>query len=151
MLSEALVALASAGGGAVVAAAGTDAWQGFRQAVARWLGRGDAQTEERELQRLDETAAALVASPPAEAERLRDRQEAAWQNRFELALEQLKAAERERAAEELRALLTTHAPPGGLAVGGDATFHAEGGSVAAGIINGGVHMGPPSRPDPAQG
>lgn len=152
MLSEALLALASAGGGAVVAAAGTDAWQGFRHAMARWLGRGDTPTEERELRRLDETAAALEAAGPEETERLRVRQEAAWQTRIELVLENLAEVERERAAQELRALLPTPAPPpGGMTVGRDAHFHAEGGSVAAGVVNGGVNMNPPSQPDPEQG
>ncbi|MGW3466207.1 hypothetical protein ACWDE9_44675, partial [Streptomyces olivaceoviridis] len=38
MLEQALTALAAAGGAAVVQAAGTDAWTGLRQAVARWFG-----------------------------------------------------------------------------------------------------------------
>ncbi|MFI7407668.1 hypothetical protein ACIBU0_03145 [Streptomyces sp. NPDC049627] len=156
MLSEELLALASAGGGAVVAAAGTDAWNGLRQAVARWFGRGDAETEGRELERLDETAAALLVSEPTDAERARIRHEAAWQTLFTMALENLQAAERDRAAEELRSLLAGHAPrdsagPGGLVVGGDATFRADGASVTAGVINGGVRMGTPSQPDPSQG
>jgi hypothetical protein len=46
MLVETLAALAAAGGAAVVQAAGTDAWNGFRQAVARWFARGDAQREQ---------------------------------------------------------------------------------------------------------
>lgn len=37
MLAEALMALAGAGGAAVVQAAGTDAWEGLRSAIARPL------------------------------------------------------------------------------------------------------------------
>jgi hypothetical protein len=59
MLEQALTALAAAGGTAVVQAAGTDAWTGLRQAVARWFGRGDRQRERVELERLDRTAGEL--------------------------------------------------------------------------------------------
>ncbi|MGW7298138.1 MULTISPECIES: hypothetical protein [unclassified Streptomyces] len=158
MLGEALLALASAGGGAVVAAAGTDAWQGFRRAVAHWLGRGDARIEEREMERLNETAAALLAGEEVELERVRHLQQGIWQARFTLALESMTEAERELAARELSSLLAVHAPPGtapsapgGVAAGHDVHFTAEDGSVAAGVINGGVQMGPPSPPGPAQG
>lgn len=156
MLGEGLLALASAGGGAVVAAAGTDAWNGLRQAVAHWFSRGDAGIEGRELEQLDETATAVLVSDPAEAERARVRHGDAWQERFRSALENLQAAERDRAAQELRSLLVGHAPrdnagTGSLAVYGDATFRADGTSVSAGVINGGVRMGSPSQPDPSQG
>ena len=53
MLVEAMTALASqAGGAAVVQAAGTDAWEGFRQRVAGFLRRGDHQREGVELERV---------------------------------------------------------------------------------------------------
>ncbi|CCK25880.1 putative secreted protein [Streptomyces davaonensis JCM 4913] len=114
MLGEAALALAAAGGGAVVEAAGTDAWQGLQQAVARWLGRGDAQVEGREMERLDEAAAALVASDASDSEQIRSLQQGVWQARFTMALENMAAPERDRAAAELRALLASHAPPGPL-------------------------------------
>ncbi len=158
MLGEAVLALASAGGGAVVAAAGTDAWQGLQQAVARWLSRGDAQVAEREMERLNEMAAALLADDHADPSHVRLIQQGVWQARFTMALENMSTAERDRAAGELSALLAAHAPPGtvasapgGLRVAGDAKFTASDGSVAAGIINGGVQMGPPSAPAPDQG
>lgn len=158
MLVEALAALATAGGTAVVTAAGTDAWNGFRQAVARWFGRGDAQREKAELERLDQTAVALQAAEPAQAERTRISQEAAWQARIEATLENVDEAERDQAAEQLRALLAKHVPQvgvtagdGGLAVGRDMDIRSEQGSIAAGVLHGGAHIGRPPTPDPPQG
>ncbi|MFI6010720.1 hypothetical protein ACIBAG_18205 [Streptomyces sp. NPDC051243] len=158
MLEQALTALAAAGGAAVVQAAGTDAWTGLRQAVARWFSRGDGQREHAELERLDRTADELRSAEADQAERLSIREEAAWQARIEALLENLDQEERARAAEELRALLAEQTPQsrasagqGGLAVGGNADFRAEGGSIAAGVIHGGAHIGRPQTPDPSQG
>ncbi|MDT9695679.1 hypothetical protein [Streptomyces sp. P17] len=105
MLAETLVALAAAGGTAVVQAAGTDAWEGLRARLARWFGRGNAESESRELERLDRSAADLLAVEGGEAAQVRARQEAGWQARIETLLESLADSERERAAEDLRALL----------------------------------------------
>ncbi|MFF9405707.1 hypothetical protein ACF1B0_09225 [Streptomyces anandii] len=105
MLVEALVALASAGGGAVVQAAGTDAWNGLRDGIARLLGRGDAARERGELERLDRTRAVLEAADGDEAERVRTAQTAVWRSRLEMLLEELPEAERQQVAEELRALV----------------------------------------------
>jgi hypothetical protein len=150
MLEQALVVLAAAGGTAVVA--------GLREAMARWFGRGDGRRQQAELERLDQTVTALQTTNGAEAERVRLRQEAAWQVRIEAALEGMDEAERDRAADELRTLLAQHVPAGGvsagsggLAVGGNADIRAEGGSIAAGVINGGAHIGDPPLPDPSQG
>ena len=82
MLAEALTALAAAGGTAVVQAAGTDAWAGFRGRVAKWFARGDAGREQVALERLDRTAAALEAAEPGEVDRVRTGQEASWQTTF---------------------------------------------------------------------
>ncbi|KOV99199.1 hypothetical protein HCJ76_31360 [Streptomyces sp. MC1] len=158
MLEQALTALAAGGGTAVVQAAGTDAWTGLRQAVARWFGRGDVQRERVELERLDRTAGELEAADAAVAERERIRQESAWQARIEALLEGLEDTERAQAVEELRALLAQHTPQGGasageggLAVGGNVDIRAEQGSIAAGIIHGGAQIGRPPQPDPTQG
>ncbi|MEU2551381.1 hypothetical protein ABZ589_06715 [Streptomyces sp. NPDC013313] len=157
MLSEAMTALAAAGGTAVVQAAGTDAWAGIRQQVARWFGRGNPQREQVELERLDQTAAELEVARPAEAERVRIRQEAVWQGRIEALLESLEDAGRARVVAELRTLqaqqivhgtvLTGHS---GLAVGGDVNVQADNGSAAA-VTMGDVTLGNPSRPGPHQG
>jgi hypothetical protein len=171
MLEQALTALAAAGGAAVVEAAGTDAWGGLRQAVARWFGGGDPQRERAEGERLDQTAGELATAEAAEAagaagavegERVRIRQEAAWRARIEAFLEGLDDTERSQAAEELRALLARHTPQAGvsaghgelaseLVIGGSADIRAEGGSIAAGVIHGGAHIARPPAPDPSQG
>lgn len=158
MLEQALTALAAAGGTAVVQAAGTDAWTELRQAVARWFGRGDRQRERVELERLDQSAGELEMAEAAMVERERIRQEAAWQTRIEAMLENLDDTERAQAAEELRNLLAQHTPQGGalagqggLAVGGNVDIRAEQGSIAAGVIHGGAHIGRPPAPDPTQG
>ncbi|WP_406099777.1 hypothetical protein [Streptomyces sp. NBC_01013] len=159
MLPEAMTALAAAGGTAVVQAASTDAWAGFRQQVAHWFGRGDEQRTSTELERLDRTAGELeaaAASGPADSERACLRAEAGWQARIEALLEDLATTERAEAAEELQGLVTQYqgtvsAGQGGLAVGGDMNISAEDHSVAAGVINGGAHISPPPAPDPAQG
>ncbi|WP_331747488.1 hypothetical protein OG365_40700 (plasmid) [Streptomyces sp. NBC_00853] len=161
MLEQAFAALAAAGGTAVVTAAGTEAWTGLRQAVARWFGRDEVQRENAELERLDRTASALQTTEPGEVDRARLRQEVLWQARIETFLESLDGAERDLAADELRALVAQHshqgqagvsAGPAGLAAGGNVEIHAEGnGSMAAGVIHGGVQMGTPTVPDPSQG
>ncbi|TJZ55711.1 hypothetical protein FCH28_10365 [Streptomyces piniterrae] len=161
MLAEALTALATAGGTAVVQAASTEEWTTFRRRLAGWFGRGDTERERAELARLEQTAAALEAAGPDEAERVRIRQEAGWEARFATLLESLEDGERERVAAELRALLEEHqrdmaaggvsAGAGGLAVGGNVEIRAEGGSIAAGVINGGAQIGPRPSPDPSQG
>ncbi|MEU0391868.1 NB-ARC domain-containing protein, partial [Streptomyces sp. NPDC006208] len=145
MLDEALVALAAASGTAVVAAANTDAWTGFRRALARWLGRGNSQREQAELERLGRTAAALQAAEPAQAELTR--QEVSWQTRIEYMLESLDATELDQAADELRAVLARHALLGGVSAGrdgvtvaGNVDIRADAGSIAAGLIYG-VHIG----------
>ncbi|MFD7913559.1 hypothetical protein ACFV30_23005 [Streptomyces sp. NPDC059752] len=126
MLEAALVALAAAGGTAVVQAAGTDVWNGLRSTVAGLLGRGDLRREYAELERLDQTATALRALEPAEAERMRIRQEASWQTRFEALLESVgdDAEELARLADALRGLVAeqnAHTGGGGAVTGN--TFH----------------------------
>ncbi|MEU9233517.1 hypothetical protein [Streptomyces subrutilus] len=151
-----MTVLAAAGGTAVVQAAGTDTWIGIRQQVARWFGRGNPQRELAELERLDQTAGELEAARPADVERVRIRQEAAWQGRIEALLESLEDIERARVADELANLLvqqTAHssvsADQSGLAVGGDVDVRADHGSAAA-VTMGNVTLGNPSQPGPHQ-
>jgi len=142
-----------------VQAAGTDAWQGFRRQVARFFARGDEQREQAELERLDETAAALEAIDASEAEKMRIRQEASWQTRFEALLERLDEAEREQAAAQLRGILDEQAKAsqavsagsGGVAAGGNIDIRANRGSIAGGVIHGGARVGTPIQPDLSQG
>ncbi|KIF02950.1 hypothetical protein PL81_26955 [Streptomyces sp. RSD-27] len=157
MLEQALMVLAASGGTAVVTAAGTEAWIGFRRQVAKIFGRGDEQREQAELERLDQTATALDVLEPAEVERVQIRQEASWQARFETLLENLTGDERNQVVSELRALLrdqaaiAASASVGDVAAGGDVNIHAEGGSIAAAVIHGGASIGTPHRPDSPQG
>ncbi|MEU2061000.1 hypothetical protein [Streptomyces sp. NPDC013455] len=156
MLPDVLTALAASGGAAIVAAAGTDVWTETRTAVARLFGRG-GQQEEVVLRRLDGTATDLAqATDDQLTEQLRGQQVQSWRTRLQDLLLDLSETEREAAAAELRALVERveqrgpSAGPGGLAVAGDVNITAEGGSMAAGIVHGGMHMGP-TRPEATQG
>ncbi|WP_329417724.1 hypothetical protein [Streptomyces sp. NBC_01268] len=110
LLDEAMTALAAAGGTAVVQAAGTDAWAGLRQAMARLFGRGDDQRASTALERLDGTAAAVGAGDEDDPGQERVRQEALWQGRFEVLLESVDAAERDSVVAALRAVVAPYAP-----------------------------------------
>jgi hypothetical protein len=105
MLTEAMVAVAAAGGAAVVQAAGTDAWQGLRQRVAALLGRGEPQLEQAELDRLDRTAATLAQPAGQDTGPAGVEQATVWQARFEALLESLDEPARAQAAAELQALI----------------------------------------------
>jgi hypothetical protein len=149
VLAEALVALAAAGGTAVVQAAGKDAWAGFRARVAKWFARGDTDREQVALERLDRTASALEAAGSGEVERVQAGQQASWQTLFEILLEGLDGEEQQRAADELRDLLAGFAGGWAAAVGqdavavaGDVDIRAETGGVAAWRM-GNVQIGHP--------
>lgn len=112
MLEEALVALATAGGIAVVQAAGTDAWAGLRRQVARLLGRGNEEREHAELVLLDQTAAVLGTISREHADPARVNRQTMWRVRFEAFLESLDGEARDQAATELQALLDNYLPRG---------------------------------------
>ncbi|MFG1810034.1 hypothetical protein [Streptomyces sp. NPDC049040] len=167
MLDEAVVATAASAGGAVVAAAGTDAWTGLRGRLAAWLGHGNARRESAMLAHLDRTAVRLATAEPARLEEVRATCRTAWQTRIEDLLEDLDGVPRALAVASLREVLAEHATAqrqvsadgGALAVGGDLHIRAEGErSVAAGIVRGDVNIGRsegspdrPSAPDAFQG
>ncbi|MFB7978516.1 hypothetical protein ACWF95_31760 [Streptomyces vinaceus] len=157
MLAEGLAALATAGGAAVVQAAGTSAWQGLQQSVAQWFARGDGDRERVELERLDRSAAALEAAQDDERVGVLSGQQGAWQARFEQALENLSDSEREEAADILRGLLQTHvpadgaeAPSNGPTIRGNVDIRADHGSAAA-VQMRDVTVGTPPQPGPQQG
>ena len=169
MLDSTMQALAAAGGLAVAGAAGTDAWAGMRQAVARWFGRGDEQRERAELARLDRTAAALTPAPGLGADsggdpalRTRIEEEASWRTRFEALLESLDEARRREAAAQLEALLARavqdRAPDvGGISVAGPGAtsvvgpYESHGATINIGEVHGGLWPGGPTPPAPSQG
>ncbi|MEU7422482.1 hypothetical protein [Streptomyces sp. NPDC040750] len=106
MLVEGLIGVAAAGGGAIVQAAGTEAWVGIRSGVARILGRGETGRERAELERLDQTRAELEsAGDGAGAERIQTILTTRWQTRLEMLFEQLPEQERQQVAAELQALV----------------------------------------------
>jgi hypothetical protein len=96
----------------------------------------------------------------SDVERVRTRLEVAWQTRFTDLLDGLEPGEREEAAERLQELVeliqgqargSVSAAPGGMAVTGNVDIRSEGGSVAAGVIHGGVNIGNPPPPGPDRG
>ncbi|MFE6917394.1 hypothetical protein [Streptomyces rubiginosohelvolus] len=134
MLVEALAAVAAAGGGAVVQAAGTDAWNAVRGRAAALLGRGDAEGHRAELERLDRTARVLEPGAADDPDRERARQEGAWQMRFEALLESLEAREQELAVQELRTIISRAASAtADVVVATGRAVAADGGSAVTGV------------------
>jgi hypothetical protein len=82
VVAEWILQLAAKGGAALVGAAATDAWQSARSGVVRLFGRGGSRRQELAEAWLDEDAAVLVDSEPAERERLRSELARAWQQRM---------------------------------------------------------------------
>jgi hypothetical protein len=100
MLGEALAALASMGGSALVTAMVSDGWESVRARFARLLGRDDAGGTQAAAARLEESRAALAELSGPGLERARAEQEIAWGTRLGDRLEQDPGAE-----AELRALV----------------------------------------------
>jgi TolA-binding protein len=121
VLTETLAALAGAAGTGVVTAMVTDGWQQAKTQVARMLGRGDAQEEERQEARLERARQELMEAPDGQAEELRRRQGEAWRTRFEDLLED--APEVEAPLRELVAFIAEHSS--GPAVAGAVQVNAE--------------------------
>lgn len=159
MVDQALIALASAAGLAVAQAAGTDAWQGFRERVARVFGRGPAPgaAQEAALDRLDRTAAELESADSGAAVQVRDDAVTAWRIRFRDLLEELDDDGREQVAVQLRELVALAQQAGGgvsaaddgIAIGRDVHIQAQNHAVAA-VRIGDVTIGNPPSPGPAE-
>ncbi|MFE7077444.1 hypothetical protein ACFU96_45950 [Streptomyces sp. NPDC057620] len=157
MLDPTMMALASAAGMAVAQAAGTDAWQGFRERVAHLFGRGSALESGRQatLERLDRTASTLERTGPDVAEQVTDEVSAAWRTRFQDLLEDLDETDRDHVAAQLRELVAVAqqasggvaAAGEGIAIGGSAHVQAQDQGVAA-VKMGNVAIGNPPRPGP---
>ncbi|MFD3481014.1 hypothetical protein [Streptomyces sp. NPDC058695] len=152
-MMEELMALAAAGGTAVVQAAGTDAWPGLRSALAHWNGWGSEPREQAELERLDRTADDLERAEAAEVERVRTRQQAMWQARIAFAFENLSGTERMQAVEELRAMLAQHTTTPVVQhnwVAGSTYVHGGNvpvGDISHGHVVGHTSPGPENDPD----
>jgi hypothetical protein len=132
--------------------------EGIKAAVARWFSRGDDDAEQTVLSRLDRTADVLGAAPEGpEGEGVLNSQHERWVGRFEDAYSDWDGDQQAVALEELRSLLEEHARAagaqsgdGGVSVAGNMSIKAEGGSIAAAIINGGASIGSPSQPTSSQ-
>ncbi|MCX5599028.1 hypothetical protein OOK29_12850 [Streptomyces phaeochromogenes] len=155
MLDQTLVALVSAAGAAVASAAGTDAWHGLRQRVARVFGRGDGAEERVLLERLDGSVVELEGAGPEERQQVRARVMAAWEARFHDLLEDAADEDRAELVRHLNELVRFGLQPsggvsagtGGLALDGTVDIRADRGSAAAGVM-GDVTIGNPQRPGP---
>jgi hypothetical protein len=101
MLAEALAALASAGGTALVSAMVTDGWESVKERFARLLGRGNPQAVKDVAARLEASHALLKGQSGPALERARTEQEIAWRTRLADLLEDHPEAE-----DELRAAVT---------------------------------------------
>lgn len=134
-------ALAALAGDALVTAAVTDGWEGFRHRIARLFGRGepDALAE----YRLDAAREELMAAVPAELGVRRARLAGQWEVRFAALL-----ADHPDAAAELEALVSeislgvVSASDHSAAAGRDMFASAGHGSAAVNVANAPVTVGP---------
>ncbi|GFH37925.1 hypothetical protein SCWH03_41650 [Streptomyces pacificus] len=133
MVGSEVMALAAAGGMAVVQAAGTDAWTVLRDRIARLLGRGDDALQSRELERLDHSASLLGQADPERAAAVRIGEEAAWRTRFEMLLESLPEQERAVAVAELREVVGAAERDTGRTT---VSNHVSGGTVHGSVVQG---------------
>ena len=101
MLEEALVALASAGGTALVTAMVTDGWEGIKARFARVIGRGHVAKAEEAEARLEQSRMTLEGLTGQDLERAQAEQEIVWRTRLSDLLEQDPGLE-----TALRALIT---------------------------------------------
>ncbi|MEU7583545.1 hypothetical protein AB0B50_38900 [Streptomyces sp. NPDC041068] len=155
MLDQTLVALASAAGAAVASAAGTDAWQGLRQRVARILGRGNGTSDRALLERIDGAVVELERAEPEEREQARERVAATWQAHFHELLQDADGEDRAELVRCLNELVNSrqqslggvYAGDGGFAVEGTVNIRADQRSAAAGVM-GDVTIGNPQQPGP---
>ncbi len=151
MLTEALAALAAAGGTAVVSAMATDTWESVKAGLGRMFGRGDGARAAATEHRLERAKAELAVLSGVELERAGDAQAAAWRTRLADLLE-----DHPEVADQVRTMIaqvqaskaTVTAGDHAVAVGGDVTMEATGGGVAAVMIEGSVLTNRPPSPGP---
>src|ERR1700722_8154339 len=101
MLGEALAALASAGGTALVTAMVTDSWETIRARFARLISRGNVAEIQTATSRLDQSRASLEGLAGPDLDRAGGEQEIVWRTRLSDLLEQDPGIE-----AELRNLIT---------------------------------------------
>ncbi|HEX8631271.1 MAG TPA: hypothetical protein VF755_24190 [Catenuloplanes sp.] len=146
MLAEEMLALAGAGGTALLGAVATDAWGLTKRGFARVLGRGDQDRIAVVEERLERTRTAVEAAGP-EAQRVRLEQQAAWVGRLEDLL-----ADHPDSADELRELLRQVCAAAGVRSAGQVMQHAVASGHAQQAVQGhgqqsNVFGAAPSRDD----
>ncbi|MBQ0885270.1 hypothetical protein KBZ94_09995 [Streptomyces sp. RM72] len=100
MLTEGLLELAAMGGGAIVAAAATDAWQSTKGGVAQLFSRGGDREEQRISVQLDRIPHHLEQASEAEQDQIRTALADRWRVKLTELLEENPELE-----DELRALV----------------------------------------------
>ncbi|MFF3374783.1 hypothetical protein ACFYXF_17775 [Streptomyces sp. NPDC002680] len=160
MVTETLMALASAAGAAAAHAFGTDAWAAMRVRVAEVFGRGDVTRTEAALRRLDRSVLTLNSdTDPADIERASALLAASLCAQFQTLLESVDEGDRVLVVDLLHEMLSgqsrtdggVSAGEAGIAVSGDIKVRSEGrGSFTAGVVQGGVHVTLPPQPGPEQ-
>ncbi|MFJ6575691.1 hypothetical protein ACIQMY_06950 [Streptomyces sp. NPDC091368] len=151
MLAEGLAAIAAAGAGAVVQAAGTDAWETVRDRVRRIFG---AHQERTVTESLDHTSATLQLMVREEdRERELALQAAFWRLRFEELLAGSEGERRQAAAAQLLSLgdISEQTPASRHTFTGNVSVRADRGSVAGAVFEGDVHIENPRSPGRSQG
>ncbi|MFF3890019.1 hypothetical protein [Streptomyces sp. NPDC001914] len=155
-MNESIVALAAAGGAAVVQAAGTDAWTATRERIRQVFSRHHDRGHQAALL-LDRMESELTADPSSAAQDLlRNQWRGVWHGYLESWLQQLPHTEREVLVDELR---SASAPSEAahrtvdVQVGRDVTVRAESGSVASASlrVEGGIHLSAPFTGPPQPG
>lgn len=147
MVAEWMIALAQAGGAALLGAAATDTWGAARDGFTHLFRRGGAARAELVGEALDEDAAEVTGVDPAVRDEVRQRLLPAWQTRL---LDLLR--EHPEAAEELRAWTARveSGLPAGRSTWVQRITASAPGSVAQGAMFGNVinHPGglPPAGP-----
>jgi hypothetical protein len=139
-------ALAALAGNSLVTAVVTDAWEGVRQKVATWFGRGTP--DPKTLDRLDRTRAELAAAAPGDVERVGQDVAREWAGRFKDLIADYPDAvgELDGLVQQIQASAAA-ASGHGVAAGRDVNITASTGGVAAGVVHGNVSTGP-IRPGP---
>lgn len=143
MLTEALAALAAAAGTGLVTAMVTDGWQEAKAQVARLLGRGIPQEEDRQRDRLERARQELVTAAADQVERVRREQDGAWRTRFADLLEDDPEAEGQ--VRELVAFLAGQgaaAAAGAVQLNAHASDHAQQANQGQGVQTNTFTTGP---------
>jgi hypothetical protein len=146
-----VTALGALAGNALVQAMVSDGWEGVRHRVAQLFGRGHPDSQI--ARRLDTSREQLMAASPGELDRIQGVLAGQWETRFADLVADYPDAAADLAdfVAELQVALPVTARDHSVAAGRDVRISADGGSVAAGVIHGGVMVPDPPAPGPVSG